>query len=262
MFAEKLEQRRLFALTITEGYPNYFEVYGTSGADNIHITVSPPIFGTNQIAHVIDNSVDPPTDTVLSRPDFYFSIVVYEGDDTVLVEATGGDVRPSATGLSGGLGDDTLEIKSLGGGIWGGGGNDLMKETNDFRGEMYGEDGNDYMYCYGDSLDARADGGNGNDWIDFSNVFHAGTPPINGASIRGGWGDDSIWGTPHDDQIYGDGGRDRIWAGGGDDVVFAADNERDMVWGGAGDDTLYCDKLVDGSPWELSINGFEYVNPS
>ena len=62
----------------------------------------------------------------------------------------------------------------------------------------------------------------------------AAVPPVD---IRGGGGDDGIFGSAFDDAITGGGGNDRLYGGDGDDQLDGGDGS-DSLNGGAGRDTL------------------------
>ncbi len=95
--------------------------------------------------------------------------------------------------------------------------------------------------------------GAGNDVVDMTSDRY--TAELAGMTVRGGSGDDVIWGANGGNNLFGDAGNDRISGGTGDDVIA----------GGSGDDTLVgCggnDTFVFGENWgadtvEQSAGGF------
>ena len=143
------------------------------------------------------------------------------GDDRIELFGTG-----PAT-ILGGTGDDTLiggsSADSIDGGagndsIRGGGGNDTIRggEGND---TILGEDGNDVIY--GDQGDDSIEGGNGTDFID------GGT---GNDLLKGGADNDTITGGFGRDTIQGDGGNDML-AGGADSDVINGNDGNDTLWG-------------------------------
>jgi Ca2+-binding RTX toxin-like protein len=219
---ETLERRRLLSVSVVEGYPGYYEVYGDDSADVISVQFS-SIDGSFTVNGATYGGVA------------YVSIVGNGGDDTIDV---GPAPRPVAASINGGSGNDTL-LLNCAGGVWGEDGNDVIRINNSFRGEGYGGPGDDRLSVSGESLDARLDGGDGNDWLDASGTRY-------GLFARGGAGDDTIFGSQGDDQIYGDEGRDLLVGNAGDDVLFGVDHESDRVVGGAGIDTAYVDAAESG----------------
>ena len=83
-------------------------------------------------------------------------------------------------------------------------------------------------------------------------------------TIKGGGGDDMIYGGPqpkgatgagddsNEDMLYGEGGDDKIYGGAGDDMLDGGDGDDTLVggggddtyYGGAGSDMIYADKLM------------------
>src|SRR5215218_6648560 len=59
--------------------------------------------------------------------------------------------------------------------------------------------------------------------------------------LRGFAGDDVLNGGENDDELYGGAGHDALFAGGGDDFVEAKDGQRDYVECGSGDDQASVD---------------------
>lgn len=230
MKLEHLERRRLLSVSVVERYPGFYEVYGDDHANAISIAVSAE-----------DSSFT--LDGARYGGASYISVFVFGGDDSVSVIAD----RPSALAASvdAGGGNDDVTV-SGGGAIWGGDGNDVLRLADCYRGEVYGEGGNDQLYVAGACADAEVDGGDGNDLVDATESAY-------GLFLGGGAGDDTVQGSHHNDEIYGGAGSDLLIGNAGDDTFYAADAERDTVLGSAGVDVAYAD-VNDGSTW-----GVEYV---
>jgi Ca2+-binding RTX toxin-like protein len=230
MNLEQLERRRLYSATVIQGYPGYYEVYGTDAADVIAISVSSA-----------DSSFT--LDGVRYGGAANIAILALGGDDVVSVASDG----PSDVGASIDAGPGNDDVSVVGpGAIWGGSGDDTLRLTDAFRGEIYGGPGDDRLSVAGESPDALLDGEQGNDQIDArSNNY--------GVVARGGYGDDIVFGSNYDDQIRGDAGGDLLIGNGGNDVFYAVDMERDRIVGGAGIDVAYVD-MGEGGVW-----GVEYV---
>jgi hypothetical protein len=150
------------------------------------------------------------------------------GDDAPTAGGTGGSGHGTGSGRgSGGCG--TGSGKGSGsaapGGLYGGGGNDVI----------YGGGGNDLI-----------DGGSGNDRL----VGGSGDDTIYGGKgddcIAGGSGNDRLYGGTGNDELTGGRGDDLIVGGKDDDILLGKDGNdtlmggtgNDRLYGGAGDDTL------------------------
>jgi len=230
MVVQPLERRRLYSVTVVQGYPGYYEVYGTEGADVISVAVS-----AADSSFMLDGVRYDGVESV--------SVFASSGDDTVSVVVDG----PSNIGASvdAGSGDDVVSVTG-GGAIWGGGGNDTLRLVDSYRGEIYGGGGDDRLSVGGESADAVLEGDQGNDFVDASADNYA-------AVLGGGQGDDTVLGSSYDDQIYGDGGSDLLIGNAGNDTFYAADLEHDRIVGGAGIDVAYADMS------EYGVWGVEYV---
>lgn len=236
MQIESMEGRRLFAVTISEGYPGFYEVQGGSGADVIEISVSM-------------------TDETMTLDGVTYSAVSYiyvsggGGDDTISVLSVDG---PGSIGssLEGDDGSDSLTL-NFDGAVWGGAGNDTIYLTDSFRGQVFGEAGNDQIFVSGASVDAEILGGDDNDLIDC-------TGNDDGVYVRGGNGNDTIYGSAYADQLYGDAGADLLYGGGGSDEFYtdAADEVHEGLPGGSGDEYDGSDgSSGDGDSTDGSNNG-------
>lgn len=110
----------------------------------------------------------------------------------------------------------------------GSGNANILYLTDDARGDALFQD-DIYSRCGGTGRldfvrEIRA--GGGNDLIDLtSRCFRSG---LDGITVRGGEGDDILWGADPDAKLFGDAGNDVIRGGTGDD----------WICGGGGDDTL------------------------
>jgi len=204
---EPLECRRHFSVTVTEGYPGFYEVNGDDSADVIAVSVS-----MAEASFTLDGAT-------YSNVSYIF-VHGNGGDDTITVTSTDGAGSIGAS-ITGDDGDDQLAL-NFDGGVWGGAGADVLNLADSFRGVAYGQEGNDRIYLMGLCLNAEADGGDGSDLIDCSNNQY-------GVLARGGGGNDTIYGSAHDDRIYGDAGSDRLVGGAGSDLIDAVDGEPDQI---------------------------------
>jgi Ca2+-binding RTX toxin-like protein len=91
-----------------------------------------------------------------------------------------------------------------------------------FMDDIYSEFGDDARL----SLIREVRAGEGNDVVDMTSAKYA--AELAGMTVRGGAGDDVLWGAEGGNSLFGDAGNDRISGGAGDDVIA----------GGAGDDAL------------------------
>jgi Ca2+-binding RTX toxin-like protein len=217
MNVEKLETRRCRSVTVTEGYPGFFEVWGDDSANTIAATVSMSA-ETFTMDGVTYHNVS------------YISVYGGGGDDTITLLATDG---PGfiGTGVTAGSGNDSVTL-NFDGAIWAGSGSDTLDLKDSFRGEAYGESGDDHVTVSGECVDPAILGGPGNDVIDATNNHYR-------VVIRGGCGDDLIFGSLYDDDIYGDEGSDILIGNDGDDTFYSQCGGADWVIGGSGMDTLY-----------------------
>jgi Ca2+-binding RTX toxin-like protein len=229
MRLETLERRRMLSVSVVEAYPGYYEVYGTDGPDSV------AIFASN-----VDSSFT--LDGIVYGNVSYVSVFTFDGEDivSVVIEGTG----PIGAGVAAGGGNDDVSLIG-GGAIWGEDGEDTLRLTDSFRGEVSGGQGHDRLYIVGACADAQIDGEQGHDMIDATGSAY-------GVFASGGHGHDTIFGSNFDDQIYGNGGNDLLFGNGGNDVFYAADLEHDRIIGGAGIDVAYAD-LGEG------VWGVEYV---
>ena len=230
MDLETLERRRLLTVSVFQGYPGYYEIYGDDTSEVIAISVS-----------AADSTFT--LDGVQYDGVSHISVSAYGGDDVVSVAIDG----PSAIAASidAGAGDDVVDVVG-GGAIWGGPGSDTLRLTDSYRGEAYGEQGDDQIVINGACADAEIQGGSGNDVIDAINSAY-------GVFASGGSGDDTLSGSHYDDQLDGDSGCDLLIGNAGDDTFYAVDTGCDRLVGGAGVDIAYADMN------EAGVWGVEYV---
>lgn len=230
MAFEILEPRRLHAVTVVEGYPGYFEIYGTDAPDVIAISVS-----------AADSSFT--LGGVTYAGTAYLSVFAYDGDDTVSIAIDGSS--PIGASVVAGGGNDTVSVTGSGA-VWGDGGDDVITLVNSHRGEAYGGPGDDKITISGDCPDATIEGEQGADLINASACNY-------GVFAHGGQGGDTIFGSGYDDRLYGDSGNDFLVGNGGNDVFFAADAHHDRIVGGAGIDVAFID-FEESGVWSV-----EYV---
>ena len=234
MYLESLEDRRLRSVTVVQGYPGFYEVYGDDSDNVITIDVN---------AADRTFSIDGKTFAGLNQ----LAVYGLGGNDLILVSSTPGSTISAS--IDGGAGDDILSL-NFDGAIRGGEGNDRLYLYDSFRGEVYGGGGDDYIWISGNCVDAVVNGDEGDDWIDASSNFYR-------VFIHGGAGNDVIFGSNFDDYIFGDGGNDAIFAMGGNDHVYVRDGNYDCADGG-GDagDVCYCDF---NTTFSDSVTGFASV---
>ena len=230
MDLQALERRRLLSVTVVQGYPGFYEVYGDDAANEIAILIS-----------AADSSFT--LDGLRYEDASFIAILAYGGNDSVSVVADG--ATSVGAGINAGDGDDNVQL-SVPGAVWGESGDDTLRLTDSFRGEIYGGEGNDHLEISGECADAEIDAGDGNDRIDASKSAY-------GVFARGGTGDDTVFGSAYDDRIYGEQGNDLLMGSGGNDVFYVADLDNDRIVGGAGIDIAF----VDAS--ESGIWGVEYL---
>ena len=227
MNLEMLERRRLLSVSVVEGYPGFYEVYGDTSSDVISVSFSDGAF-----------TIDGTTYGGVA----YVTIFGDGGDDVIDVGAA---PWPVGVTVNGGHGNDSVTIHSAGA-VFGEEGSDVLRLSNSFRGTAFGGSGDDWIVLAGDCIDPRIDGGDGSDVLDaMGNNF--------GIFAHGGKGEDAIYGSNFDDQLYGDAGNDLLFGSGGNDVAYSNDQQPDRVIGGAGIDTAYADTCESG------VWGVEYV---
>jgi Ca2+-binding RTX toxin-like protein len=227
---ESLESRRLFAVTLSQGAPGFYEVTGDDADDAITIVVNQPA------RTVTVNGVD------YSRASFV-NVYGNGGNDTISISGSPGVIGVSVHGNDG---DDVIALTGIGGAAWGGAGNDRIDLENSFRGQAYGEAGNDQIVVSGACPGADLRGGDGDDVIDAQGSTVA-------VVLFGDDGRDRLYGSPLGDILDGGAGRDILFGRDGDDQFYSRDGELDYVVGGGGIDTCQSDTA------ELNISGVEVI---
>ncbi|MEO7157418.1 MAG: calcium-binding protein, partial [Vicinamibacterales bacterium] len=184
---------------------NILTINGSSGEDNIAMTVSSGILTVNA-----NGKRKTFTNSLIGR----IELNAYEGND---VTSMGAGVGPSYQ--LGGEGDDTLgggDAKdTLTGGsgrnlLYGNGGDDRLNAANSHD-TMFGGAGNDRLY-----------GNGGNDYLD------------------GGDGVDRLFGDEGNDYLVGGSSNDKLYGENGNDTLIGGKGS-DLLNGGAGTDTAYTD---------------------
>ncbi len=226
---EILESRRFKSVTVSEGYPGFYEVDGDDSNDTIAISVS-------QQDHTFSLNGNTYTDVG------YIEVHGGGGDDNISVIAVDGEGDIGAA-VSGDDGNDTIAL-NFDGGVWGNGGNDILHLTNSFYGVADGGDGNDQIFLAGACVSADVHGGAGDDLID-------GSASDCGLTIHGEDGNDTIIGSNYDDQLFGDAGTDSLVGSDGNDTLYSKDGSGDYVDGGNDSDILYA------NGGESSVNNVE-----
>jgi Ca2+-binding RTX toxin-like protein len=227
---ERLEIRRLFAVNVAQGFPGFYEVTGDDADDSITITV-------DQTARSITvNNV------TYARASFV-NVYGYGGNDSISVSGSNGVI---GVAIRGGDGDDVLSLAGVSGGVWGGAGSDRIDLESSFRGQAYGEEGNDHIVVTGLCPGADLRGGDGDDVIDAQGSTVA-------VVLFGDDGRDRLYGSPKADILDGGAGRDYLFGREGDDQFYTRDGELDYVVGGGGDDTCQADVS------EMMISGVKVI---
>ena len=216
---EALEPRRLCSVTVSQGYPGYYQVNGDDGANSIVISVdqNARAFTLNGVTYGGVN---------------FISVNGLGGNDYITVAGSSGPVGCSITD---GDGNDSVSL-SMSGSIHVGNGQDVVSLKDSFQGTVYTGNGNDQIYVSGQCIDAVIYGGNGNDLIDASGNLY-------GVSIFAGNGSNTIYGSNSDDLITVGSGSNVICCLNGNDTVYIKNGSPDTVYGGAGNDTVYGDTI-------------------
>ena len=243
MLIQVLERRRFFSIQVEEGYPGFWELYGEAvAADTINIEF-----------RVIDGARNLVVNNIVVGPGDFAAVYTYGGNDSVTVRSIGG--AGGGAGVHLGEGDDSGTLDVAGGALWGGPGSDTLKIRDAYRSEIYGEEGNDFIYVEGVSPDHEVRGGDGNDSMYGYDYTYA---QFTGVRFSGDGGNDTLFGSNGNDILYGDSGNDTIHGLGGDDAIYSNDgvSGNDIITGGAGYDVL----VYDG-PHEAGIYGVEMGYP-
>src|SRR5215212_1726662 len=111
MKLETLERRRLYNVSVVQGYPGYYEVYGDDDANVIAISVS-NADSTFTLDGVTYGGVS------------YVSVFGADGDDTLSVNINGSG--PIGSSIDAGSGNDDVTLSGAGA-VWGQSGNDVIR---------------------------------------------------------------------------------------------------------------------------------------
>ena len=214
---ESLEPRRLCSVTVSQGYPGYYEIDGDNGANSIVVSV-------NQNART-----------------FTLNNVTYGGVAYITVKGFGGSDYVNVAGSPGAIGctiiegdgNDSMSL-NFDGAIYAGNGQDTFSLKDSFEGEVHTGSGNDQVYVSGACVDAAIYGGDGNDLIDASGNLY-------GVTIYAGNGNNTIYASNYDDYISVGTGSNVICCLNGNDTVYCRNGSSDTVIGGSGNDTVYGD---------------------
>ncbi len=231
MIVETMEGRTLFSVTVSEGYPGFYDIVGDDADDAIHVSVD---MGAETF------TLEGVTYTGVA----FISVMSGGGHDSIsLLGSSEGYI---SAGIDAGPGDDSISI-NFDGSVWAGDGDDTLDLADAFRGEVWGGAGNDSIFVHGECIEPEIHGGEGDDYIDTTGNNY-------GVAIYGDAGADVIHGSDYSDQIYGGTGADILYGNGGNDVFFASgDNAADRVDGGGGSDRLY------SNGYEADIVAVEHV---
>jgi Ca2+-binding RTX toxin-like protein len=220
MQIEMLERRCLLSVTVNQTSPGYYEIDGDESDNSINVSVS-----QDDQTFTLDGT----TYTGVS----YIFVYGKGGNDIINVSAP----HPGsiAASIDGGDGNDQLSL-NFDGGVWGGEGDDIINIADSFQGVVSGDGGNDQIFVKGECVDPEILGGDGNDLIDASQNNY-------GVVIRGGEGDDTLFGSQYDDQIYGDAGSNQLYGLGGNDTLYSRNGSLDTLDGGDGRNFAYADAV-------------------
>ena len=97
----------------------------------------------------------------------------------------------------------------------------------------------------------EVNGYGGNDLIRLNSEAMGGQPIVKPCVVKGGIGNDTIFGSYGNDSLYGDAGNDTIFAGPGNDLLIGGAGT-DRLYGGAGNDKVVgdtADSYLDRSGW-------------
>lgn len=216
---ERLECRRLFSVTVSQGYPGYYTISGDNSANTISVSV-------NQNARTFT------LNGVTYGNVSYITVNGYDGNDFVTVAGSPGVIGCT---INEGNGNDSVSL-SFDGAIYVGGGQDIVSLKDSFQGEIHTGDGPDQISLSGYCANAVVYAGNGNDLIDASGNNY-------GVAIYAGNGNNTIYGSNSDDFISVGSGSNVICCLNGNDTVYCRNGSPDTVIGGSGNDTVYGDSL-------------------
>ncbi|MBC8107667.1 MAG: calcium-binding protein [Anaerolineae bacterium] len=146
------------------------------------------------------------------------------GDDQVMLGTSNlALLRNTAIFVDGGAGYDTLRLEDS---------TDAAHRTHTIRGSVYERQGSaPVTMAWNERVELHA--GGGNNLIDASQAN-----PINLLQLRGGSGNDTIFGSAGNDQIWGDAGDDSLLGNAGNDFL-AGGAGNDEMDGGPGSDIKY-----------------------
>ena len=230
MYSEALEPRRLFH-GVYQGFPGYYEITSTDGDDTVSISVDQA-----------NNTFT--LDGVTYVGVVHIAVFAGAGNDNVTIDSVGRGTVAAA--VVGGAGRDVISA-GLTAAVWGDGGNDEITLRNAFRGEAYGGEGDDYITVAGDCIECQLEGELGNDIMWALDNRYA-------VVLRGGAGDDRLYGSPYDDIFFDGPGSDWLFGLAGNDEFHCRDGSPDWIMGGDGFDVLWC------NTGEGGINGCESIN--
>ncbi|HEX8911889.1 MAG TPA: calcium-binding protein [Humisphaera sp.] len=247
---EPLEGRRLLSGTLAYDARMRMVTYtGTDGADAIDVSLAPD---TGEVVFVENGK---PAGRFPASV-LFVNLSTKGGNDVVNVMFD----RQRYAHVEAGAGNDRVVTDTLGGDIYGQDGNDYLRanENNVIGGGRGADDmggGNVWYGDRGDYLvisvdDVANDGGKG----EGDNVHAC-------FAVTGGDGNDRISGGPGVDRLYGGNGNDRLWGNDGNDItdggdgddVIASSRGNDAFYGGPGTDTA--DYSTRSDPLRLSLDG-------
>lgn len=286
--SESSELFTLNALKISSIHLNYRDVGGEYYDGNeILARGNFVINGKSSLAMSVNFLADPRGNTFTNMPNGMKTEVQGDGriDQTSLFTSTAtGNTTLEATKLG---------VKNIAAGV----GNDILRGDdgnnwlagNAGSDTFYGGAGDDVFIVDGDDDPNNIHGGAGNDIIQVVgnkpihiDLFKAEVEAIQGGRgndvivssgntsvyMRGGDGDDTLFGGFANDALSGENGNDRIFGNAGDDILrghrgddyLSGDEGNDLLWGGSGDDILLGGKgndMLSGDAGDDQLDGGE-----
>src|SRR6059058_1620581 len=134
MMIETMERRRLFAVTVTEDYPGFYEINGDDSGNTIALSVS-----QNDETFTMDGTTYTDVSFILVNSG--------NGSDAITMTSVDGSGVIGAAVNAGG-GNDSVTV-NFDANISGGEGDDTMYLSDAYRGEAHGDAGNDKIYISG-----------------------------------------------------------------------------------------------------------------
>lgn len=239
---QALESRNLMSVAVNLSQDGFLEISGDQAPDTVQVQVQQTYGGVQ--AKIVANGT---SFTLPPNAVRHMSIRTGAGNDKVEV-TTFGDVAPLSIHVDAGAGNDKIKGVALG--------VSYTNDWNDMVNlGLTGGDGNDVIELATDNGQVSASGGAGNDKITILNLglFYGRTQFVYGDDgddtitnlgetsvwMYGGAGNDLLLGGVASETFDGGSGRNLIKGGAGNDQFNFNENGNDTIFGEAGYDTLY-----------------------